>query len=413
MKEFSRGASQSVAGLATDRRPSPFVIAGTIAAVLLVLFARRPGAFVHPQFWAEDGAIFFNYADRYGWAAMTMPYAGYHHFLLRLVSCAAARLDPLWVPAVYFWASTLVIGTLAGALFSRRLDLPHPFWLALAVVLVPHTGEVFNNLTNAQWPAALALVLLLVARDATTGWQWLVDALIAILVGLTGVFSLIFAPLFIARAAWRRTRAAWIIAALVAVPAAVQAYTVLHEPAPVPASPALNVAIVARIVVQRISGVMWLAPSLGRHLPATWFILIGLTCAALIAWAGLRNPKYRETTLLLWGCLAFVQLAVIHKFGSDFRMLGDSANGERYFFLPRVLLLWLCIFAWDAKSPGKWVARTACILTLLTSVVAFRFTPYRDYNWPYWAAKLRAHEAVVVPVNPDGFSFTHPGHWPP
>jgi hypothetical protein len=393
-------------------RHRQLVAVGTMGLALLILFGRRPESFLRPQFWAEDGAIFFNQADHYGWHSLFIPHAGYHNFLTRAVACLAAPLDPLWSPTIYFWANTLAVCAIALALFSPRLELHGRLWLALALVLVPHTGEVFSNLTNTQWITALGLVLLLIIRDPTHRWQWAVDAVLALAIGLTGIFSILFLPLFAARALWRRTRYAAFVAFVVALAALVQATAWIRKPKPAvvsdPADPFAAVLVAGR----RIGVAAWRTPWLDAHASGSWIVLMGLAVLCALVWMGLRNRERRETRLLLWGCLILLYLAVAWKFAGG-RMLVNGLLGDRYFFIPKVLLLWLLILESYSPTRWKWLARGLCALALVTAPFRFRFEPYRDYNWPAWAAKIRAHQPVDVPINPPGFGFHHPGRWRP
>src|SRR3954469_13020568 len=61
----------------------------TVAACGGILFARRPDMVLNPQFWAEDGPVFFAQARIHGIAALVEPYAGYFHTVLRLVAWIA------------------------------------------------------------------------------------------------------------------------------------------------------------------------------------------------------------------------------------------------------------------------------------------------------------------------------------
>jgi hypothetical protein len=81
----------------------PGQVALSAGAFLLVLFARRPETFLNPQLWAEDGFIFFVQADEFGARALTFSWAGYHHFLLRLIAAVSSPLNAQLVPAAYVW----------------------------------------------------------------------------------------------------------------------------------------------------------------------------------------------------------------------------------------------------------------------------------------------------------------------
>jgi hypothetical protein len=102
----------------------PGQMALSAGAFLLVLFARRPETFLNPQLWAEDGFIFLVQADEFGARALTFSWAGYHHFLLRLIAVVSSPLNAQLVPAAYVGISLLVLLAVVVALFSPRLDLP-------------------------------------------------------------------------------------------------------------------------------------------------------------------------------------------------------------------------------------------------------------------------------------------------
>jgi hypothetical protein len=197
---------------------------------MLILFFRRPEMFLHPEFWGEDGWVFFVQADTQGAGALVAPYNGYHHFLLRIIAAVAAGLDARWIPAAYVGVNLLLVLLIAIALFSPRSNLPNPAACALAIVLLPHTGEVFGTLANAQWLSALGLVWLLVARDPLNARQYTTDMLLAAIIGLTGIFSILLTPLFVWRAWRRKTRPSTFLASVVAIAAAIQIWTLLHFP---------------------------------------------------------------------------------------------------------------------------------------------------------------------------------------
>jgi hypothetical protein len=142
------------------------------------------------------------------------PFVGYHHFAIRLVAWAAVQFDPLYAPTIFLIASVLVTLAVAAACFSKRIDLPCRPLFALSIVLVPHTCEVFANLTNINWILALGLILLVLAKDPTTPLQWVVDIAVIIVAGLSGPFLVIWLPLFFWRVVRRRTIASGTIALL-------------------------------------------------------------------------------------------------------------------------------------------------------------------------------------------------------
>ena len=61
--------------------------------VLSVLLFRRYDAFVNPQLYAEDGAVFLQQFENSGISSLWQPYAGYLHTLLRLVAVLGGLLN--------------------------------------------------------------------------------------------------------------------------------------------------------------------------------------------------------------------------------------------------------------------------------------------------------------------------------
>jgi hypothetical protein len=64
------------------------------------LLGRRPDAFFHPQFRAEN-FVFLIGAEKVGFAAIARPQAGYLHVIPRLIAWPATWLDPPLQPALF------------------------------------------------------------------------------------------------------------------------------------------------------------------------------------------------------------------------------------------------------------------------------------------------------------------------
>jgi hypothetical protein len=375
-------------------------------AVLLLLFLRRPESFLHPQLFAEDGPIFYLEADRNPWGSIFTPYAGYLHLAARLVATLCSWLDPLWIPAAYFSVSVGAVLGLVLALFSRRVGLPHPALLALGIVLVPHSGEVFDNLTNLQWITALGLIVLLLARDPERPAHWLVDFAYAAVISLSGVFSVLLAPLFAARAAVRRTPAAAGIACLVGAGAAVQAYQILHYMLPQAAS-----ATTPLLALATFGHRVWLSllspPALSDAAPLWVRAGAGAAGLALLTALCLGARPARLARALIAASLLLLVAAAIYRFRGTISMLASVRCGDRYFFVPKVCVLWILVLHLRPASALRWLSGALLAALLLNTCLAFRFERWKDYDWPYWAGRIATERRVVVPINPEGFTFTY------
>ncbi len=380
----------------------------TAAAVLLVLFLRRPESFLHPQFFAEDGAVFYMGANRAPWGSILSPYAGHLHLASRLVATLSSGADPLWMPAIYFAASIAAVLSLTLALFSRRLGLPFPALLALGVVLVPHNGEVFDSLTDLQWILALGFIVLMLARDPQGPGQWLVDLGFASIASLSGVFSILFAPFFVLRAASRRTPAAAATACLVCAGAAIQAHEVLASP--VPATPNSTPPI---LVLATFGHRVWLAllstPALSDSAPVRARAAAGAAGLALLALLVLGMSASRPRRMVLAASLLLIVAAAIYRFRGELYLLGTVRNGDRYFFVPKVCLVWMLVLHLRPACALRWLSGAMLAALLVNSCLTFRFEPRKDYHWPYWAGRIATGERVVVPINPEGWEFVYDG----
>ncbi len=190
--------------LSTGARAGLVIVAG-----LVLLFFRRPDAFTRPEFWAED-FMFMLAAERSGLASLFAPQAGYLHLIPRLIAWPASYLDPSIQPGFYLLGWLVVTFAVVFACFSPRLDLPLKPLLAAAVLIVPHTGEVFFTPTNAQWVAALGILLTILKSDPRRPREWATDLAFVVVAGLSGPFSIFCLPLFFVRArasAWVSSRA--------------------------------------------------------------------------------------------------------------------------------------------------------------------------------------------------------------
>ena len=380
----------------------------SLGLVLLTLFVRKTDAFLNPQFWAEDSIVFFYQARYDGLSALFDPYSGYLHLLPRLIAAASSGFPASFAPAVYLFASVVFTLAAALAIFSPRLDLPCRPLLALALVLVPHNGEVFLNITNLQWVLAPGLLLLLLARDPANLRQWAFDATALTLLGLTGPFIMLWLPLFLLRAKVRRSRASVLLAALATIVALGQVHAYLQDHPPVQSG--------AVLVEQlfRLQGTRFWGPML---MPGQWALQLGSWAGSLLAasvtfgvvWLVISKLRLRTERLFLLAAAGLIISSTLYKFHGNLGILNATANGDRYFYIPRVIILWLLVMELAGDGWRRWFGIGFLALSALSSATAFRARPMTDYDWPAWAARIDADENITVPVNPPGWSV----HFPP
>jgi hypothetical protein len=111
--------------------------------------------------------------------------------------------------------------------------------------------------------------------------------------------------------------------------------------------------------------------------------------------------------MLLAASVLLLVAAAIYRFRGMISMLASVRSGDRYFFVPKVCALWLLALHLRPASALRWVSRALLAALLLNTCLAFRFERWKDYDWPYWAGRIATGDRVVVPINPEGFTFTY------
>lgn len=397
---------QRVSPAGTELRSTLVVL----AAGLLLLVLRRPDAFYRPQFWAEDFE-FLTSAQRLGIASFWTAQAGYLHFIPRAIAWLARGLPPELQPATFVAASVLVVVAVMRTILSRRLRWPAKPWLALSIVVAPHTGEVFFNPTNCQWFAALALAVTAFKDDPRTVGGWLWDLGLILGAGLSGPFVLLVLPLYFRRAWAHPTRPAVILLGSATLAAMAQLIAVSRFWTP--ADPLVDARLfdAASMVALRWPVLLTFGPAGATAVARTEALVLGTAIVAM-ALAAVRLGRVTPTAssrnldhdcVLLLG-FGLLTLAAAHaRVRFDTWTYPDVFNGDRYFFIPTVILLWIVIIAIAACRHN--VLRLLAGLLLLGGIAMnlprFQFRPYIDYGWYSACPAIRAGRSVEITVNPD------------
>jgi hypothetical protein len=394
------------------------------AISVAVLIMKAPDAFLHPQFWAEDGPIFFAPQHGHAWPLLVTPYAGYLHTVQRLVAWGATALPVATAPAAYAAAAFVLGGAGIAALrILERLGLP--FWLVLATVaLTPTNIEVFGNLTNVHWLLQFVLlgaVLRWVLGEAPPGrglWAFpRIAALVAI--GLSGPFSVFAtaaaatglaclrfpgAGAIEAAATSSRAGAARCDVVLIALCSLVQLIVIVQQLPELAGSPPA-VGAVAQLV-HGLPHHLFGAPSFPAE--AAWPLLAVLPAVCL--W---RTPRAGGRRAAVGALLAYVAsgfLATAMKVGARSAELVPLAVGDRYFLAPKLLAWWLLALALGGLFPRAPRAVRGTVLLLLIAVAASQRDVLQRPALPSrgWARRARAIERgehVIVPINPKPWQF--------
>ncbi|MBC1312189.1 hypothetical protein GNE88_14280, partial [Trichormus variabilis PNB] len=165
----------------------------------ILIITRRPDAILNPQFWAEDGTIFYAQAYNDGiLKSLFSPYAGYLHTVPRLTAAFSMffslKAAPLVFNVIAITIQILPVNFLISSRFSKLIPkLNHRIALSLLYLALPGCYEINANLTNAQWHLALLVFMAMIAQSLQLLLN-LFDVILIFVGGLTGPFAIIMIP---------------------------------------------------------------------------------------------------------------------------------------------------------------------------------------------------------------------------
>lgn len=174
------------------------IIMFLLAFVLII--SRRPDAILNPQFWAEDGSVFYAHAYNNGIVnSLLLPYAGYLHAVPRLTAAFSMlfslKLAPLIFNLVAIIIQILPVNFLISSRFSKLIpNINYRISISFLYLVLPGCYEINANITNAQWHLALLIFMAIIVQSS----RFLVnlfDILLIFIGGLTGPFSIIIIPI--------------------------------------------------------------------------------------------------------------------------------------------------------------------------------------------------------------------------
>lgn len=389
--------------------PAPWLETAALAlAATSLLFSRRPDIFALPQFWAEDGTVFFVEQRVLGLAAFAQPYASYLHTIPRLTAGAAGLAPAVWAPAIYLGVSLACALAAVLKAASRRVALPHPYWSALAVVLVPNMGELLLNVTNAQWFGAVIMLLIAIGNAPRGARELAVDLGAVVLFGLSGPFAVFFAPLF----AWRwwrdrngrtATLALTVLAVGAVQIAALAVYPTRRDPGEFSAIEALAA------IGQRTGGqLVNIMPAPDGAPPVVWGLV------ALAGWVALwlALPAAGRMRAAKWP-LAFAAAVVlaggVWRFRAYVVELFEATHTQRYFHLPLLAMIWLSLGALSAsRGWRRTVAMLALVVLAVRNIPHHRIFAHVDRDWYALAPAIDRGEPVDIPINPAPWAVVLP-----
>jgi hypothetical protein len=403
----------------------------TVPILALAVLLREPSYFFNPQFWAEDGVVFFTQSREQAFLqTLLAPFSGYLHTFPRLVAGLAVLFPLKSTPLIFNLAAYAVQILPILYLLSRRLErfLPTPTLRLVAAALyvaVPNSNETFVNLTNSQWNLTLAALLALLADSpASRGVQAAELGLLA-LFALTGPFGILLLPCAALNLYERRRDPAkgwWIAqAGILAAGAAVQAAFMLGATR---STAGIDPSVTLEQGLQILATHAFFGPVLGinRMVMTNWAAslvanrtaqLLGLALLGLLIVFVMRR-RHRALLCLLY--LACVTIAISFLFPlNDLKLWLKPSFGPRYYLFATCFVLYAVLLLCLQGGRLRWLGAGLALMVLAVGIPGdFQHWHYRRWNyagelpdtqWPDQVAifeSLPQGASLYVPIQPIG-----------
>ena len=391
-----------------------------------LIVARRADVLAYPQFWAEDGTVWYEGAYYLGWGSLFVPHTGYFQTTSRLVALTA-QLLPLAYAPLFFNVIAIVVKIIPVLfIFFQRyrknfFSILTPLVISLAYLSLPNTSEVHANITNAHWFLAITAFLILTAGKATTRVGKYFDICFLILAGLSGPFVIFLLP--VAMIWWWRNRKDgydWNQIVPVVSTVLIQVGALLLTGAS-----RVNMALGATpsLFVKITSGQLFLGTLLGKGgytalyndilfangIKSQFFYAsIFLLGIFVLVWAAIKGPVRLRLFLLFTG-LVYAS-ALLKPMASatqpQWAVMMLPGNAMRYWFLPMLGFLISILFLFAKKNPRPVKFLGFCVLLIM--LYGMKYEWVYD-SWPNLSFATYAHkfeqlapgETIKIPIMPE------------
>ena len=386
-----------------------------IFTTIIILLIRKTDALINPQFWAEDGSVFFLQQYNHGVSALFQEYAGYLHLVPRLIALIGDTFFSYSsIPAFYNYASLLIILIVTLSIFSSRFHVKHKSLIALTISLVPHyENEVFLNVTNTTWILSIMIIIVLLKENPAKRYgkvvvQYACDLLIIIICGLSGPFIIFLMPFFGWKWINKKNVYNTIIFTATSIISLIQlSFIVSHSINSYDVS--TNLTAYSEVIGYRAFGGLLLGSNIAYKINP--YILSFLYFSLLTLILHLAYQKKDRFIFFSIGISLIYLLATFYRFKNNPEILVSPGNGVRYFYIPYVMLIWSLIALLGQQEKWKNTLLKASLVLILISSLTSRFhsKPFIDYNWPLYSQSI-GKEDIVIPINPVGWQINVKAH---
>lgn len=368
-----------------------------VGGVTAVFLWRRPDAFYNPQFWAEDGNIFFTNAYFLGSKSLITPYAGYFHTLARIIAWVGSYLPVRYAPHWYIVAAYCMFIFIIAYLFSARFPFPNnlKFLLGLALVVTTADNEVYFNLANWATITSIIWLLLAISNEPVSQRQVIFDIALLLLTGLNSPFSICLWLLFFLRWIKRRTNHSfklWLFSFLVALIQVWHMFARATSETGIISFPLLRDGILYRF------GFLFLGEGI-YHVPlintSRFLILVAIIGTyGYLLWHATKQKNWSVLTIMSGGILS----ATLSLYVMRYNPSGVMYSAGRHFYIPAVTFVWALLLLTDTR---KWIPLFVTFMAFLFLTPDSKNQVLPDMNWAEETAKcIGTQPLCVISTNP-------------
>jgi hypothetical protein len=402
-------------------------------ALLFVIF-RDLSLLTQPRFWAEDGAHFFEFAYAHDWIETLLYRPEYQLILSNISALIASRAMPMELaplPYSLVWllnisAALAIIAWGSSSIWDTPLK---KIIVSSIIIFAPRTYEIWLNANGSQYYSSLITALILCEPIVGAGKLKKYSFRVLLAIGsLNGVLSCLLTPLYWIRAYQNRDdKEATIQALILSTGLIIQLILIMTSSAHAERNILSSIGVFGWIASIRSFGLtfsMDLAEFLHQATKATasippdsrqFSVTGGLMAALWLAIIGMLAYRLRKQTaiyLLASYTLLFIFASIFGIAGPNNIYFLRPDHGDRYFFVPSVLILITMLSSIGPWSNGQlirtWpiVASMLLGLGLINGIDQFYKQQLKNPAWPQWQ-----HEVKIWKTEPRYVPHIWPDPW--
>ena len=421
MKQAKRVLSKLYVWIAGDSRAARGAFHLTVGlAALIITVSHRPDSLLNPQFWAEDGRVW--YADAYNLGAfysLFKPEAGYFQTVSRLVASIAQILPFAFAPLFFNICAIAIKVAVVNFVVSSRMShavssLSARLFLAFIYLALPHSFETTANLTNAQWHLAFLAFLVIVATPAKSAFWKIFDTFVIVLSALSGPFCILLLPIAVINYYVTRKKRLAVLIGIIAAGSIIQVTSLMFFERPSRQPLGASIELLAKIIGGHLFVNSIFGDGVYRRLIINGWWNVFTASAVSMAGVAMMVYGFIRGHLELRLFIGFSLLIVVAALGSptisdavpQWTAMWPERVGSRYWLIPISCFL-ATLLSLGYRSSSKMLRISFCVLLGLSIIGIlgdWRHPRFIDLQFPAHAANFQrasTGQEVIIPINPN------------